>query len=249
MTNLGEKLTDEEVDEMIREADIDGDGQVNYEEFVTMMTSKWFPSLCCCEQLTVSATAQGSDQSYLLLDLVIMTSSCFDIVEWRWPLGGVTNCLSDACTTFLVRRNFVGWRNFDDDIRSFVRVFLPGTTTSNLSISLMSQLAFDWPVLLLLDSDWLVSFLALIGQFCRRIANSDWTIVLDSHQSQLSCIFCFLSSCDAINLYYLPGNLKNSYLVHGLFQNYNLQLCNCIFYVESNFRWPQHVVIIPNTSS
>ena len=65
--NLGEKLTDEEVDEMIGNADIDGDGQVNYEgifrlsllihskrrvqisefgiqiqiaEFVTMMTQK-----------------------------------------------------------------------------------------------------------------------------------------------------------------------------------------------------------------
>ena len=37
MTNLVE-----EVDEMIREADIDGDGQVNYEEFITMMTLKWF---------------------------------------------------------------------------------------------------------------------------------------------------------------------------------------------------------------
>ena len=37
MTNLGEKLTDEEVDEMIREADVDGDGQVNYDEFVKMM--------------------------------------------------------------------------------------------------------------------------------------------------------------------------------------------------------------------
>ncbi|CAG8550543.1 2710_t:CDS:2 [Paraglomus occultum] len=37
MTNLGEKLTDEEVDEMIREADVDGDGQINYEEFVKMM--------------------------------------------------------------------------------------------------------------------------------------------------------------------------------------------------------------------
>jgi len=27
-------LTDTEVDEMIREADVDGDGQINYEEFV-----------------------------------------------------------------------------------------------------------------------------------------------------------------------------------------------------------------------
>ncbi|KAF5752340.1 calmodulin-like protein 11 isoform X2 [Tripterygium wilfordii] len=37
MINLGEKLTDEEVEQMIREADLDGDGQVNYEEFVKMM--------------------------------------------------------------------------------------------------------------------------------------------------------------------------------------------------------------------
>ena len=41
MTTLGEKLTDEEVDEMIREADIDGDGQINYEEFVRMMMAHW----------------------------------------------------------------------------------------------------------------------------------------------------------------------------------------------------------------
>jgi calmodulin len=40
MTNLGEKLTDEEVDEMIREADVDGDGQINYDEFVDMMMQK-----------------------------------------------------------------------------------------------------------------------------------------------------------------------------------------------------------------
>ena len=40
MTNLGEKLTDEEVDEMLREADIDGDGQINYEEFVKVMMAK-----------------------------------------------------------------------------------------------------------------------------------------------------------------------------------------------------------------
>lgn len=57
MMNLGEKLTDEEVHEMIKEADLDGDGLVNYTgknffhsrtkfiifhflEFVKMMTTK-----------------------------------------------------------------------------------------------------------------------------------------------------------------------------------------------------------------
>lgn len=40
MTNLGEKLTDEEVDEMLKEADVDGDGRINYEEFVKLMVSQ-----------------------------------------------------------------------------------------------------------------------------------------------------------------------------------------------------------------
>mmetsp|Transcript_35982 Transcript_35982/g.32366 ORF Transcript_35982/g.32366 Transcript_35982/m.32366 type:complete len:176 (+) Transcript_35982:567-1094(+) len=44
MANLGEKLTDEEVDEMVREADVDGDGQINYEEFVKMMMCDGFSS-------------------------------------------------------------------------------------------------------------------------------------------------------------------------------------------------------------
>ncbi|KDQ10733.1 hypothetical protein BOTBODRAFT_36048 [Botryobasidium botryosum FD-172 SS1] len=40
MFHLGEKLSDSEVDEMIREADVDGDGQINYEEFVKMTLTK-----------------------------------------------------------------------------------------------------------------------------------------------------------------------------------------------------------------
>ncbi|XP_061999478.1 uncharacterized protein LOC133716840 [Rosa rugosa] len=40
LTNLGEKLTDEELGEMVREADLDRDGQINYEEFVKVMVAK-----------------------------------------------------------------------------------------------------------------------------------------------------------------------------------------------------------------
>lgn len=39
MSNLGERLSDEEIAEMIREADLDGDG-LNYEKFITMMMAR-----------------------------------------------------------------------------------------------------------------------------------------------------------------------------------------------------------------
>ncbi|CAL5339753.1 unnamed protein product [Camellia sinensis] len=37
MVNLGERPTDEEVEQMIRDADLDGDGLIDYKEFVRMM--------------------------------------------------------------------------------------------------------------------------------------------------------------------------------------------------------------------
>ncbi len=40
MITLGERLSDEEVDEIIREADINGDGFIYYEDFVKSMLSK-----------------------------------------------------------------------------------------------------------------------------------------------------------------------------------------------------------------
>ena len=39
MSNLGQKLSPQELDEMIKEADTDGDGKINYKEFVKMMGS------------------------------------------------------------------------------------------------------------------------------------------------------------------------------------------------------------------
>ena len=39
MQNLGEKLTEKEIDHMLLEADRDGDGQINYEEFFTWMNN------------------------------------------------------------------------------------------------------------------------------------------------------------------------------------------------------------------
>ncbi|KAK9140084.1 hypothetical protein Scep_009765 [Stephania cephalantha] len=37
MISLGAKLTEEELQEMVRVADVDGDGQINFDEFVRMM--------------------------------------------------------------------------------------------------------------------------------------------------------------------------------------------------------------------
>lgn len=42
MMNLGEKLSEEELEQMVKEADLDGDGQINYEEFVRMMLAVWY---------------------------------------------------------------------------------------------------------------------------------------------------------------------------------------------------------------
>jgi calmodulin len=40
LQNLGERLSDDELAEMLREADVDGDGQINYNEFAKVMMAK-----------------------------------------------------------------------------------------------------------------------------------------------------------------------------------------------------------------
>ena len=41
INNLGEKLTPNEIKEIMKEADLDGDGSIDYAEFVKLMMSKW----------------------------------------------------------------------------------------------------------------------------------------------------------------------------------------------------------------
>ncbi|OWF37060.1 Calmodulin [Mizuhopecten yessoensis] len=50
MTNLGDKLPDEDVDEMIELADLDGDGTIEYEEFVKMLANPEGVNQPDCEQ-------------------------------------------------------------------------------------------------------------------------------------------------------------------------------------------------------
>jgi len=87
-TQLGEKITDEECDEMIMEADIDGDGLIDYAEFVKMILqggdtqrdtavlspNQLAPELVKDSSSTAASSAQasGSRISDLLQRLVLM---------------------------------------------------------------------------------------------------------------------------------------------------------------------------------
>ena len=46
VTKLGEKLTNEEADEMIREVDVDGNGIIDKNEFVRVMANNWMGAKC-----------------------------------------------------------------------------------------------------------------------------------------------------------------------------------------------------------
>ena len=58
-TNLGEKLTDDEVDEMIREADVDDDGQMRMNSLLfSVHTLYKFSAQCMNFKTLLSSSAQ-----------------------------------------------------------------------------------------------------------------------------------------------------------------------------------------------
>jgi hypothetical protein len=58
LINIGESPTDEEVDEMIRMVDVDGDGQVSFDEFYKLVTGGKEPP---SGLFTVVPTAEGNN--------------------------------------------------------------------------------------------------------------------------------------------------------------------------------------------
>jgi hypothetical protein len=96
MTNLGKKLTNEEVDEMIREADIDCDGQVNYQGVYNLKIT----------------TSSIFDKCSILL-LTILPSNNTSLTK-VYINGFVANALPDN----------IGSKKFAAILRNFLRPFL-----------------------------------------------------------------------------------------------------------------------------
>ena len=66
-STLGQALTDDELEAFIAEADLDGDGKLDYNEFVQMMTKYWWSVKTTPFPLTRDAFSKMSSEEYRVL--------------------------------------------------------------------------------------------------------------------------------------------------------------------------------------
>ena len=69
MTSLGDVLSEVETEELIAEADIDGDGNINYEEFVEMLFREVGHFSMSSLETVLYCTLDVLNQNYLFLGL------------------------------------------------------------------------------------------------------------------------------------------------------------------------------------
>lgn len=78
MNRLGENLTDEQLDAMIREADVDGDGKINAEEFKRLM------DLCVClNRLKMGKVKRDELSSFQALANALVVSLSWQVVDFQ----------------------------------------------------------------------------------------------------------------------------------------------------------------------
>lgn len=94
MINLGEKLTDEEVEQMIREADLDGDGQVNYDEFVKMMMTIGWKYYICINSTLIDGNYSYSNSfnfNLILSSLYLFFFVSIYCMQWYFNILSIEN--------------------------------------------------------------------------------------------------------------------------------------------------------------
>lgn len=123
---LGEKLSDTEVDEMIREADVDGDGQINYEgSFFVLSRLKQLTSASSILGRLSTRVCQGA---YIMAVSVSTLLNCYtddavQVIDYH-GLNPMHLCKLIATVTFILLclscetrstlRDHMIWRSPDD---------------------------------------------------------------------------------------------------------------------------------------
>lgn len=78
MESLGEEMTDEQIHEMIREADTDGNGLIDYSEFMYVLLLGLYVCVCACTYLFLTTINTASQQDHVQMSAQHRLPICFN---------------------------------------------------------------------------------------------------------------------------------------------------------------------------